>query len=118
MLGIRLGLVITMVATAAVNAQELTLDAAVDAALLNNPEVAAAREHAAAAEKRLDGGKSYRLPKIGLSESFVYTNNPAEVFAFTLNQGRFDMEDFFLSDLHKRADDPLVTFIRNTSETP
>jgi outer membrane protein TolC len=107
--GIRLGLVITMVATAAVNAQELTLDAAVDAALLNNPEVAAAREHAAAAEKRLDGGKSYRLPKIGLSESFVYTNNPAEVFAFTLNQGRFDMEDFFLSDPNNP--DPLSTFI-------
>jgi hypothetical protein len=41
--GIRLGLVITMVATAAVNAQVLTVDAAVDAALLNNPVVAAAR---------------------------------------------------------------------------
>ncbi len=107
--GIRLGLVITMVATAAVNAQELTIDAAVDAALLNNPEVAAAREHAAAADKRLDVGKSYRLPKIGLSESFVYTNNPAEVFAFSLNQGRFDMEDFFLSDPNNP--DPLSTFI-------
>jgi outer membrane protein TolC len=98
-----------MVATAAVNAQELTIDAAVDAALLNNPEVAAAREHAAAADKRLDVGKSYRLPKIGLSESFVYTNNPAEVFAFSLNQGRFDMEDFFLSDPNNP--DPLSTFI-------
>jgi outer membrane protein TolC len=49
------------------------------------------------------------LPKIGLSETFVYTNNPAEVFALTLNQGRFDMEEFFLSDPNNP--DPLSTFI-------
>jgi hypothetical protein len=68
---IQLCLVITIVATGFVSAQELTLDAAVDAALLDNPEVAAARERAAAATKRFDGGKSHQLPKIGLSESFV-----------------------------------------------
>ena len=109
MRGFRLGLVITMVATGVVSAQDLTLDAAVDAALLDNPEVTAARERSAAATKRLDGGKSHQLPKIGLSESFVYTNNPAEVFALTLNQGRFDMGEFFLSDPNNP--DPLSTFI-------
>jgi len=103
-------LILTLViAAATVGAQELSLDTAVDAALVNNPEVASARERAAAAEKRLDGGKSHRLPKIGLSESFVYSNNPAEVFALTLNQGRFDMEEFFLSDPNNP--DPLSTFI-------
>jgi len=103
-------LILTLViAAATVGAQELNLDTAVDAALVNNPEVASARERAAAAEKRLDGGKSHRLPKIGLSESFVYSNNPAEVFALTLNQGRFDMEEFFLSDPNNP--DPLSTFI-------
>ena len=101
--------IVLMVAAAALGAQELTLDVAVDAALQNNPEVTAARERAAAAEKRLDGGKSHRLPKIGLSESFIYTNNPAEVFALTLNQGRFDMEEFFLSDPNNP--DPLSTFV-------
>jgi outer membrane protein TolC len=103
-------LTIVLIATAAtIGAQELTLDAAVDAALGNNPEVAAARERAAAATKRLDGGKSHRLPKIGLSESFIYTNNPAEVFALSLNQGRFDKEEFFLSDPNNP--DPLSTFV-------
>lgn len=103
-------LILTLViAATTVGAQDLTLDAAVDAALHNNPEVAAARERAAASEKRLDGGKSHRLPKIGLSESFVYSNNPAEVFALTLNQGRFDMEEFFLSDPNNP--DPLSTFV-------
>ena len=109
MRGFRLGLVIIMVATGFISAQDLTLDAAVDAALLDNPEVAAARERAAAATKRYDAGKSHQMPKIGLSESFVYTNNPAEVFALTLNQGRFDMEEFFLSDPNNP--DPLSTFI-------
>lgn len=100
---------VLVIAATAVGAQELTLDAAVDAALVNNPEVMAARERAAAAAKRLDGGKSHRIPKIGLSESFIYTNNPAEVFALTLNQGRFDMEEFFLSDPNNP--DPLSTFV-------
>jgi outer membrane protein TolC len=103
-------LILTLViAATTAGAQELRLHAAVDAALAYNPEITAARARAAAAEKRLDGGKSYRLPKIGLSESFVYTNNPAEVFALSLNQGRFDMEEFFLSDPNNP--DPLSTFI-------
>jgi len=93
----------------AVGAQNLTLDEAVATALANNPEVRAASERAAASADRLEGGKSHRLPKIGLSESFVYTNNPAEVFALSLNQGRFDMEDFFLSDPNNP--DPLSTWI-------
>jgi outer membrane protein TolC len=101
--------IVLMIAAAATSAQELSLDAAVDMALQGNPEVAAARERAAAATKRVDGGKSHRLPKIGLSESFIYSNNPAEVFALTLNQGRFDMEEFFLSDPNNP--DPLSTFI-------
>ena len=101
--------IILILAAITVGAGDLTLDSAVVAALENNPEVMAAQERAAAAEKRFDGGKSHRLPKIGLSESFVYTNNPAEVFALSLNQGRFDMEEFFLSDPNNP--DPLSTFI-------
>ena len=91
-----------------IGAKNLTLDEAVATALANNPEVRAASERAAASAERLEGGKSHRLPKIGLSESFVYTNNPAEVFALSLNQGRFDMEEFFLSDPNNP--DPLSTW--------
>ncbi|MEJ2582229.1 MAG: TolC family protein, partial [Acidobacteriota bacterium] len=102
-------ILISLIAAIPVCAQELTLESAVEAALLGNPEVSAARERAAAAGERLESGESYRLPKIGLSESFTYTNNPAEVFALTLNQGRFDMQKFFMSD--PNDPDPLSTFV-------
>ena len=98
-----------MIATSAVSAQDLTLGGAVEIALANNPEVTASQARAEAAATRLEGGKKHRMPKIGLSESFVYTDNPAEVFALTLNQSRFDMQDFFLSD--PNSPDPLSTFI-------
>jgi len=90
-------------------AAELTLHQAVASALANNPEIRAASERSAAAAERLEGGKRRRLPKIGLSETYLYTNNPAEVFALTLNQGRFDMGGFFLSDPNNP--DPLSTWI-------
>ncbi len=90
-------------------AAELTIQEAVASALANNPEIRAASERSAAAAERLEGGKRHRLPKIGLSETYLYTNNPAEVFALTLNQGRFDMEGFFLSDPNNP--DPLSTWI-------
>jgi outer membrane protein TolC len=98
-----------MTIPAASGAQGLTLDEAVAAALAGNPEVTAARERAEAAAVRHEGSKNHRMPKIGLSESFVYSNNPAEVFALTLNQGRFDLQGFFLSDPNNP--DPLSTFI-------
>jgi len=109
MRGCTLTITILVFTSAFVGAQSLTLDEAVTTALANNPEVRAASERAAASAERLEGGKSHRLPKIGLSESFVYTNNPAEVFALTLNQGRFDMQDFFLSNPNNP--DPLSTWI-------
>ncbi len=90
-------------------AAELTLQEAVASALADNPEIRAASERSAAAAERLNGGKRHRLPKIGLSETYLYTNNPAEVFALTLNQGRFDMEGFFFSDPNNP--DPLSTWI-------
>jgi outer membrane protein len=104
-----LTLVAVLFAAGAISAEELTLDGAVETALADSPEVVAAQSRANAAASQLEGGKSHRLPKIGLSESFIYTDNPAEVFAFTLNQGRFDMGEFFLSDPNKP--DPLSTFM-------
>ncbi len=98
-----------MVGAATVAAQELTLNQALATAVAGNPEIAAARERAQAAAARLKGGQQHRLPKIGLSESFVSTDNPAEVFALTLNQGRFDIQEFFLSDPNNP--DPLSTWI-------
>ena len=100
---------ILTLAAAAVGAQDLGLDAAVNTALANNPEVVSALERSAAAGERHAQVKGRRLPELNLSESFVYTNNPAEVFAMSLNQGRFDMEEFFLSNPNNP--DPLSTWI-------
>ncbi len=96
-------------AVSGLGAQELTLDDAVQTALANNPEVVSARERAAAAGERSEQAKGHRLPELNLSESFIYSNNPAEVFALTLNQGRFDMEKFFMSDPNNP--DPLSTWV-------
>ncbi len=101
--------VIIVVAAGTAGGQDLTLDEAVTTAVADSPEVTAARARAQASAARLEGGKQHRLPKIGLSESFVYTDNPAEVFALSLNQGRFDMQEFFLSDPNNP--DPLSTWI-------
>jgi outer membrane protein len=104
-----LPIIVLTIAAATASAQDLNLDGAVETALVNNPEVTAAWARAEAAATRFEGGKKHRMPKIGLSESFVYTNNPAEVFALTLNQGRFNMGEFFLADPNNP--DPLSTFI-------
>jgi len=97
--------VLIMVVATAGAAQDLTLGEAVAAAVAGNPEVTASLERSQAAAARSQGSRQHRMPKIGLSESFTYTDNPAEVFALTLNQGRFDMEKFFLSD--PNSPDPL-----------
>jgi len=104
-----LPIVMIMVVATVGAAQDLTLSEAVAAAVAQNPEVTASLERARAAAARSQGSRQHRMPKIGLSESFTYTDNPAEVFALTLNQRRFDMEEFFLSDPNKP--DALSTWI-------
>jgi len=110
-----LTIVLSLLAATAPMAQELTLDAAVEAALVNNPEILAAQERALAAGSRADQARGHRWFQLDLSEAFSYTNNPAEVFAMELNQGRFDMEKFFLSDPNNP--DPLTTWITSLEVT-
>jgi outer membrane protein TolC len=102
-------LFVALAVSLGVGAQELTLADSVAAALGSNPEIRAASARAAAAAERVKGGKRHRLPRIGLSESFVYSNQPAEVFALSLNQGRFDLGEFFVSD--PNDPEPLSTWI-------
>jgi outer membrane protein TolC len=85
-------------AFSSLGAAELTMEEAVATALENNPSVRAAFERSQAAVARQNQAKGHRLPTLDLSEIYSYTNNPAEVFAFTLNQGRFDFDEFFASD--------------------
>jgi len=99
----------TISITAGASAQELDLDRAVTTALENSPAVSAARERSLAAASRARQATGHRLPSIDLSETYNYTDNPAEVFALKLNQNRFDFQDFVMTD--PNDPDPLSTFI-------
>ena len=93
-----LTILITVLAASGVGANELTMDEAVATALENSPALRAAYERSQAAAVRATEAKGHRLPSLDLSEIYSYTNNPAEVFAFELNQGRFDFDEFVMSD--------------------
>lgn len=80
------------------SAAELTLQQAMTTALEKNPTIAASSAKVSVAHAREKQAEGYRLPTVDLTEVFSYTDNPAEVFAFTLNQRRFDMDEFFQSD--------------------
>lgn len=90
-------------------AGELTLQQAMTIALEHNHTVAASSANASAAQAQQEQAQGYRLPKVDLMQIFNYTDNPAEVFAFTLNQRRFEMNEFFMSD--PNTPDALDTWI-------
>jgi len=105
-------LTVVLLAIAAVRnaaAGELTMTEAIESALANNLAVQSAAERAQGAAERARQARGYRLPQLDLSEIYSYTNNPAEVFAFQLNQERFSFEDFVTTD--PNTPDPLSTFI-------
>ncbi len=110
-----LTILLSTTAITAVTAQDLSLDAAVQTAASNNSAVHAARERAMAAEARAEQARAHRWFSLDLSEVYSYSNNPAEVFAMELNQGRFDMEKFFFSDPNNP--DPLSTWITRVDLT-
>lgn len=78
-------------------------------ALEKNPAIAASSAKVSVAQAREKQAGGHRLPTVDLMEIFSYTDNPAEVFAFTLNQRRFDMDEFFMSD--PNTPDALDTWI-------
>ncbi len=91
-------LITTLSAGLALAGGPLTLEQAVATALDRNPAIRSARSKAEAAEARAEQAKGHRWFSLDLTELYDRTNNPAEVFAFQLNQERFDMMDFFQSD--------------------
>jgi outer membrane protein TolC len=105
----------TLLAAGAVAAQDLTLDEAVTTALASNPAVQAAAARAEAEAARHDQARAHRWGRLDLAETFNYTDNPAEVFALTLNQERFDLDGFFMSDPNRP--DALSTFITSLDLT-
>ena len=92
-----------LLATTSLSAQVLTVDDAVSAALAGSPAVQAAKARAEAGTERVAQAKGHRWGRLDLAETYNYSNNPAEVFALTLNQERFDFDDFFSSDPNRPA---------------
>jgi outer membrane protein TolC len=95
---IPLSLLITLTTGGGLAAQVLTVDDAIASALVANPAVQAAAARAEAGASRIKQAKGHRWGRLDLAETFNYSDNPAEVFALTLNQRRFDFEEFFTSD--------------------
>ena len=93
-----LTILISVAFSTGVGAQDLSMEQAVATALANNPTIRAADERSRAAAARSKQAKGHRWFSLDLSEVYSYTNNPAEVFAFKLNQGRFDFGEFTMTD--------------------
>lgn len=72
---------------------KISLQEAVHIALLNNNNLKAMRSALSASEREIGIAKSNVMPKIRAGEELVSTNNPAQVFAYKLNQGRFTGQD-------------------------
>ncbi|MCG6961739.1 MAG: TolC family protein [Acidobacteria bacterium] len=93
-----LGPLLILASAAAAENPALTIGEAVRSALQHNPAAAAARSSADAAAARARQAKGFRLPRVDLTEMYDRTDNPAEAFAFQLNQERFDFPTFAQSD--------------------
>jgi TolC family type I secretion outer membrane protein len=94
---------------------ELSLPAAVATALRENPEIEAARSQEEIAAQRTRQARAGALPRLGLSESFQRTNNPAAVFAHKLGQERFGLSDFAIDRLnHPNAVSNFATHLTAT----
>lgn len=79
-------------------ASPLRLSEAMATAREQAQEVLAAESRTVAGDARFRQAKGHRMPKVSFQEMWIRTNNPAEVFAFQLNQGRFSFDDFVMSD--------------------
>jgi len=100
---ISLSFMIALTTASGLSAQTLTVDDAIESALAASPAVQAAAARAEAGGERAKQASGHRWGRLDLAETFNYTNNPAETFALTLNQGRFDFDEFFSSDPNNPA---------------
>jgi outer membrane protein TolC len=78
--------------------ETLTLARVIALARQRAGEVTAAQARRRAAEARLEEARGYRLPRVSLSEIWMRTDSPADVFGLQLNQERFSFQDFVATD--------------------
>jgi outer membrane protein len=82
-------------------AQTLTLRQAIDRALAQNPQAAAARADLAAAGAGVLAARTALLPQLNFNEDLSRGNDPVYVFGTKLRQQRFTQADFSLDALNR-----------------
>lgn len=91
-------LAISMLSGVPLAAEPLTLQDAMAQARVHAREVTAAGARRQAAQSRVKLARSFRLPSVNVSETWIRTDSPAEAFALKLNQERFSFADFMTAD--------------------
>lgn len=86
-----------------VQAQTLTLRQAVDRALGQNPQAAAAHADVQSAEAGTALAKTALWPRLNFTEDLSRGNDPVYVFGTKLRQQRFAQNDFSLTSLNRPA---------------
>jgi outer membrane protein len=95
----------------------LTLRDAMREASERHPQVQAAAARAKSARAGSRQAIGYRLPSVDVSESFIRTTNPAESFAFQMNQERFSMAEFGNPANDSNNPEPLNTYMTRAEAT-
>ncbi len=80
--------------------QEVTLKEAVAMALKMNNLIKASKFDVSSREAGVSIARASLLPKVYVDESFIRTDNPAQVFTWKLNQRRFSTSDFAVPTLN------------------
>lgn len=95
----------------------LSISQAMLEATANHPQLKAVETRAQSARAQARQALAYRLPSVDVSESFVRTSNPAEAFAFQMNQKRFSMTEFGNPANDPNNPEPLNTYMTRVEAT-
>ncbi|MBI5639448.1 MAG: TolC family protein [Nitrospirae bacterium] len=94
-------LVITIFSHAFPEQRVLSLKEAVEASFEGNPALRAMARSVSAQQEDIGIATSFLLPRIGVEERVMRTNNPTYAFMAKLNQARFEQQDFAISSLNE-----------------
>ena len=98
---------------AAAQTPSLTLRQAIDRALGENPQTAAAEADVAAADAGAAMARAALLPRVSFTEDLSRGNDPVYVFGTKLRQQRFTQSDFSLNSLNRPT--PVGDFVTRAS---
>lgn len=89
-------------------AEPLTLEQGIQTALKNNPAIRASIHSVHAAEQGVLEARGRFLPRMDITESFMRTTGPGEVFWTELSQERFSLSEFALAN--PNDPDPIANY--------